>query len=388
MVVHAPFMGGKRTVHGRRIASDLTWPLGKEVRMGKRRKGLAVLAAVAALALVGAACGDDDGSQTGTNGGATAQNLSGTITISGSSTVQPITSLVAELFREDVSSDVGISVDGPGTSDGFVLFCDGETDIQDASRPIEEEEVRACEQNGVEYVELAVAFDGITVMTNPANADVSCLNDGDLYALFGPESNGIDTWDGADSLADEVGGTDGFPSAPLEITAPGEESGTYDAFIELSGIEDIALEQGVPENEAAALRTDYQSSPDDNVIISSMEGSDSPLGFVGFAFAESAGDQVKILQVDGGDGCVEPTRDTIADASYPLSRTLYIYVNKAKISETPAVKAFVDYYMTDTGVVTAVQQTGYVDLPTDQIEASRSTWESESAGATGGTGAS
>jgi len=350
--------------------------------MRNRRKWLTILAAVAALSLVAAACGDDDGSETGGTGGATgstAEDLTGTITISGSSTVQPITSLVAELFHEDVSADVGISVDGPGTSDGFVLFCDGETDIQDASRQIEPEEVKACEQNGVEYVELAVAFDGITVMTNPANADVSCLNNGDLYALFGPESNGIDTWDGADSLANEVGGTDGFPSAPLEITAPGEESGTYDAFIELSGIEDIALEQGLSEDEAAALRTDYQSSPDDNVIISAMEGSDSPLGFVGFAFAESAGDQVKILEVDGGDGCVAPSRDTIADGSYPLSRTLYIYVNKAKITESPAVKAFVDYYMTDTGVVTAVQETGYVKLPSDQLEASRSTWETESA---------
>ena len=350
--------------------------------MGKRRNGLLVLAMIAALALVAAACGDDDGggetgSTTGGASGATA--LSGTIVISGSSTVLPISSLVAELFNEDVSSDVSITVDGPGTGDGFVLFCDGETDISDASRPIEPEEAAACKKSGIEYVELAVAFDGITVMTNPANADVTCLNDGDLYALFGPESDGIDTWNGADSLAKKVGGNGGFPSAPLEITAPGEESGTYDAFIELAGIEDIALEQGVPEDEAAALRTDYQASPDDNVIISAMEGSDSPLGFVGFAYAEGAADQVKILQVDGGDGCIAPTRDTIADTTYPLSRTLYIYVNKAKITENPAVKAFVDYYLTDTGVVTAVDETGYVELPSDQIEASRSTWESESA---------
>ena len=349
--------------------------------MGKRRNGLLVLAMIAALALVAAACGDDDGGgETGSTTGATgATALSGTIVISGSSTVLPISSLVAELFNEDVSSDVSITVDGPGTGDGFVLFCDGETDISDASRPIEPEEADACAANGIEYVELPVAFDGITVMTNPANADVTCLNDGDLYALFGPESDGIDTWDGADSLATKVGGNGGFPSAPLEITAPGEESGTYDAFIELAGIEDIALEQGVPEDEAAALRTDYQASPDDNVIISAMEGSDTPLGFVGFAYAEGAADQVKILEVDGGDGCVAPSRDTIADASYPLSRTLYIYVNKAKITENPAVKAFVDYYLTDTGVVTAVDETGYVELPSDQIEASRSTWESESA---------
>jgi phosphate transport system substrate-binding protein len=349
--------------------------------MGKRRNGLLVLAMIAVLVLVAAACGDDDGGgETGSTTGASgATTLSGTIVISGSSTVLPISSLVAELFNEDVSSDVSITVDGPGTGDGFVLFCDGETDISDASRPIEPEEADACAANGIEYVELPVAFDGITVMTNPANADVSCLNDGDLYALFGPESDGIDTWDGADSLATKVGGTDGFPSAPLEITAPGEESGTYDAFIELAGIEDIALEQGVPEDEAAALRTDYQASPDDNVIISAMEGSDTPLGFVGFAYAEGAADQVKILQIDGGDGCVAPSRDTIADASYPLSRTLYIYVNKEKITENSAVKAFVDYYLTDTGVVTAVDETGYVELPSDQIEASRSTWESESA---------
>jgi phosphate transport system substrate-binding protein len=344
--------------------------------MRNRRKWLTILAALAALSLVAAACGDDDGDTTGTTG---TTALEGTITISGSSTVQPITSLVAELFNEDVSDGVAFTVDGPGTSDGFVLFCDGETDIQDASRPIEQEEIDACSANGVEYIELAVAFDGITVMTNPANGDVTCLNNGDLYALFGPESNGIDTWDGADSLANQVGGTDGFPSAPLEITAPGEESGTYDAFIDLAGIEDIALEQGVPEDEAAALRTDYQASPDDNVIISAMEGSDSPLGFVGFAFAEGAAEQVKVLEVDGGDGCVAPSRDTIADGSYPLSRTLYIYVNKGKLAESPALQAYVDYYVTDTGLVEAVTGTGYVELPADQIEATRTIWETESA---------
>ena len=357
--------------------------------MGNRRNGLLVLAMIAALALVAAACSDDNGGETGSTGGAsgsTAQNLSGTITISGSSTVQPITSLVAELFNEDVSSDVSITVDGPGTGDGFVLFCNGETDIQDASRTIEDEEKTACDKNGIQYVELAVAFDGITVMTNPANSAVTCLDQGDLYALFGPESDGIDTWNGADTLAKQVGGKGGLPDAPLEITAPGTESGTYDAFIDLAGIEDTALSQGVPEDKAASLRTDYHSSPDDNVIITAMEGSDTPLGFVGFAFAENAADQVKILQVDEGSGCIAPSRDTIADQSYPLSRTLYIYVNKAKISD-PAIKAFVDYYMGDTGLVDAVQQTGYIDLPSDQIESSRSTWTSESGGS-GATGSS
>ena len=349
--------------------------------MRKTRKWLVALAAALSLSVVAAACGgnDEGGGGTGATGATAAtgsQDLTGTITISGSSTVLPISSLVAELFNQEVAPNVSISVDGPGTGDGFVLFCNGETDISDASRPIEQEEMDACAKAGIDYVELAVAYDGITVMTNPENADVTCLNNGDLYALFGPESTGIDTWNGADSLAKKVGGTDGFPSAPLEITAPGQESGTYDAFIDLSGIEDTALEQGVPEDEAASLRTDYTSSPDDNVIIKAMEGSPSSLGFVGFAYAEQAGDRIKEIEVDGGSGCITPTRETIADGSYPLSRTLYIYVNKAKIAENPAVTAFVDYYVTDTGIIDAVQQAGYVELPTDQIDATRSTWQS------------
>ena len=297
------------------------------------RKWLTILAALAALSLVAAACGDDGG-----GGGATGTTaLEGTITISGSSTVQPITSLVAELFNEDVSDGVAFTVDGPGTSDGFVLFCDGETDIQDASRPIEQEEIDACSANGVEYIELAVAFDGITVMTNPSNADVTCLNHGDLYALFGPESNGIDTWDGADALANEVGGTDGF-QAPRSRSPPRARRGpTTRSSISRGSRTSRSSRGSGGRGRGAAHRLPALS--DDNVIISAMEGSDSPLGFVGFAFAEGAADQVKILEVDGGDGCVAPSRDTIADGSYPLSRTLYIYVNKGKLAESPALQA-------------------------------------------------
>ena len=335
--------------------------------MGKRGKWLAVVAAALSLSLLAAACGGGDDGGTGDTGSG---DLTGTITISGSSTVQPISSLVAELFNQDVAPNVSISVDGPGTGDGFVLFCGGETDIQDASRPIEQEEIDACAQAGVEYVELEIAFDGITVMTNPANS-VECLNPGDLYALFGPESQGFASWSDANQLATEIGGTGNFPAAPLEITAPGEESGTFDAFIELAGFEDTALGRGVPEDQAAALRKDYQPSPDDNVIISAMEGSPSALGFVGFAYAQEAGDQVKELQVDGGNGCVAPSVDTIADGSYPLSRSLYIYVNTAKLAENTSVKAFVDYYLSDDGLVTGVTESGYVQLPADRVDATR-----------------
>ncbi len=211
-----------------------------------------VLVGVLGLALIAAACGSDSGDP-GATGASGSEDLSGSITISGSSTVEPISSVVAEIFNES-SPNVSITVDGPGTGDGFELFCNGETDISDASRPIDDDEVALCEENGIAYTELEVALDGLTVMTNPDNTGVTCLNDGDLYALFGPESDGIDTWDGADALAAEVGGNGGFPDAPLEITAPGEESGTYDAFIELSGIPDIAEAQGVPEDEWETLR--------------------------------------------------------------------------------------------------------------------------------------
>ncbi len=343
--------------------------------MRKLRKHAGVVAALLALALVAAACGDGTDEP---SGGASDEELTGSITISGSSTVEPISSVVAEIFNEELGPDVEISVSGPGPGDGFELFCNGETDISDASRPIEEEEVKLCEKNGVEYTELEVALDGLTVMTSPDNSSVTCLNDGDLYALFGPESEGIDTWAGADSIATEVGGNGGFPDAPLEITAPGQESGTYDAFIELSGIPDIAEAQGLPEDDWESLRNDYQASPNDNVIITAMEGSSSALGFVGFAFAEEAGDAIKELEIDGGDGCVAPSAETVSDGSYPLSRSLFIYVSSESAARAE-VAAYVDYYVSDEAMTSLVEEVGYIPLPADRIEATRTAWESAAA---------
>jgi phosphate transport system substrate-binding protein len=340
--------------------------------MAMHRRSASALAALLALSLVAAACGGDDDSG-GTDGGDGAQGLTGTISISGSSTVEPISALVAELFNED-NPDVQIRVDGPGTGDGFELFCAGDTDISDASRPIDDEEIAACEDAGVDYVELEVALDGVTLMTNPANA-VECLTTGDIYALFGPESEGFTSWADANALATEVGGQGGFADAPLEITAPGEESGTYDAFIELSGIPDVAVDNGVAEDDAEALRKDYQASPNDNVIIQAIEGSDSALGFVGFAFAETAGEGVKEIAVDAGGGCVEPSAETIADGSYPLSRSLFIYVNTARLAESEALAAYVDLYVSDTGLGEAVSSVGYIPLPADRQDATRAAWQ-------------
>jgi phosphate transport system substrate-binding protein len=339
----------------------------------KTRKRAAAAAGIVALALVAGACSNNSDSG---DGSASADALSGTIVVSGSSTVEPISSLVAESFS-GANPEVDISVEGPGTGDGFILFCEGKTDVSDASREIEPDEAKACEKAGINYVELKVALDGITVMTNPANTAVTCLNDGDLYALFGPQSNGIDTWDGADSLAKEVGGNGGFPAAPLKITAPGAESGTYDSFIDLAHIEDIALEQGVPEDKAASLRTDYQSSPTDNIIIQGIEGSESSLGFVGFAFADLNADQIKAIDIDGGSGCITPNADTIADGSYPLSRPLFIYINTDKAATSPALTAFVDYYLSAEGIA-SVTDADYVAIPSDQLAETQAAWTSAS----------
>ena len=337
------------------------------MRMSRK---LAIAAGVTAMATVTAACGSSSSSSSG--GSAGAGDLSGSVSVSGSSTVQPISQLVAETFSGN-NPNVQISVDGPGTGDGFVLFCEGKTDVNDASRQIEPEEAKACKKNGVNYTELEIGLDGITVMTNPNDTAVTCLNKGDLYSLFGPQSEGFSSWADANALAQQVGGTGNFPDAPLTITAPGEESGTYDSFISLAGIEDTALAQGVAADQAASLRPDYQSSSNDNIIIQGIEGSDTSLGFVGFAYADQQGGSVTKLQIDGGSGCVEPSQETISDGSYPLSRSLYIYVNTDEAASNPSLKAYVDYYLSDEGIA-SVGAADYVDLPADRIAATRQTW--------------
>ena len=329
--------------------------------MLKGKRWARMLIGVVVLTLVAAACGDDDNE----NGG---DEVTGSLNISGSSTVEPITSLVAEKFQAE-NSGVDIAVAGPGTSDGFELFCNGETDVQDASRAIDEEEVAACEESGVTYVELEIAFDALSVIGNPANS-IQCLNFGDLYALFGPESDDFESWADANDLAAEVGGNGGFPDQPLTIVAPGAESGTFGSFIDLA-IGDIAAEREQEET----LQTNYQSSGDDNVIIDNAAGNASGLGFVGFSFAENAGDSIKEFEVDAGEGCVPPSAETVIDNSYPLGRSLYIYVNQEKLSSNAALQPFVDFYLSDEGIA-SVEEVQYIPLPSDRLEATRSAWRS------------
>ena len=320
-------------------------------------------------ALVLAACSSNPDATTGDGG----DGLSGEIVVSGSSTVEPITSIALEDFTA-TNPDITYSVDGPGTGDGFALFCGGETDISDASRAINEEEVAACQQNGINFVELQIGIDGLSVITSPENSDVSCLSFGDLYALLGPESQDFGNWSDADELADEIGADFGeihapYPDAQLDVTAPGEESGTFDSFVELV-IADVAEAREQDET----TRPDYQASADDNVIVENIGGSPSSLGWVGFAFASENTDAVKSLEVDGGDGCVAPTPETIASGEYPISRPLFIYVNADEAAARPELAAFVDYYLSDEGIA-SVTEAAYVALDDAALTETRAAWD-------------
>ncbi len=359
-----------------------------------KKKPVAWLSLLLAFGLVAAACGsdDDEGATTDdteaeSDGGEVASGdcpeAEGDVIVSGSSTVEPISARVGELL-EDCGSGVAATVDGPGTGDGFELFCAGETDISDASRPIKADEVTSCEDSDIEFIELKVAIDGISVLTSPDNADVECLSFADLYALIGPESEGFGSWTDAQDLAADLGSDTTFPDVSLDVTAPGEESGTYDSFTEIvfGDISEAQAEAGaITEDQVETSRKDYSSQSDDNAIISGIEGSSSSLGWVGFAFAEEAGDGVKELAIteEPGGECVEPNAETIASNEYPISRNLYIYVNAGLVEENEALSAYVDYYLSDAGIA-SVAEVGYVDLTSEDLEATRAVWEGRETG--------
>lgn len=340
-----------------------------------------MLGLLMAMVFVATACttdstADSAGGESSESGEA-AVDCGGNINVSGSSTVEPVSRKAAELY-EAVCADAIITVDGPGTGDGFKLFCSGDTDISDASRAIKDSEAEACADAGIEFTEIKVAYDGIAVMTHPNNTAVECLSFIDLYALLGGQSEGFEDWSDANDLAAGLGSdVSPYPDAPLAISAPGTESGTYDSFVE------IVLE-GIGEEEEGEdgqfIRQDFAGNADDNVIIEGIAGSDSSLGWVGFAFAEGNLDRVKEVAVskEVGGECVTPTIETIADGSYPVSRALYIYVNNARAESNPALAGYVDFYLGDgynEAVTKAFGNSGYVPLPADELSEVQAAWE-------------
>jgi phosphate transport system substrate-binding protein len=329
------------------------------------------------------ACSTGSSSPSATAGGSSGSGVEGSVDIHGSSTVEPITSKVAENFAAD-NPGFDYVVGDEGTGDGFAdFFCTGDSDISDASRQIKEEEAAQCADAGVEYTELQIGYDGLSVITSVDDTDITCLSFLDLYALLGPESEGFTKWSDANelaaTLATELGSDFGeshapYPDSDITIAGPGEESGTFDSFNELV-IAKIAEARGLPE-EQWIVRPDYTSSSNDNDIVTGIGGSPSSLGWVGLHFAEQNADTIKALEVDGGSGCVAPTSETVGDKTYPISRPLFFYVNNAKIDSNAALAPFVDYYLSDAGIA-AVTEEGYVALPDDQLAATRSAWENK-----------
>jgi phosphate transport system substrate-binding protein len=327
-----------------------------------------------------AACGGDDGASSTSDAPATSDapvstdapstGEGGSVFVTGSSTVEPISIKVGELAGTAEGGNLKVTVEGPGTGDGFKKFCAGDGDIADASRKIKDEEVALCADGGVEYIELAVGIDGLTVATSPKNTAVECLDKAALYALVGPESEGFSSWADANAIAGELGSAFAtLPDAPLSVFGPGEESGTYDSFVEFA-IKSIATDRATD----VVTRADYTASPNDNVIVDGIESADTSLGWVGYAYYKAEQARMKAIAIADKDGnCVAPTDATIADGSYPFSRTLYIYVNTAKAAENPAIAAYVDLYLSAQGIE-QVSAAGYVQLDSAKQQLSLDAW--------------
>jgi len=289
-----------------------------------RKKWLLALSAGLVLALGVAACGGDDDDDSSSDGGDSASALSGSISIDGSSTVQPFAEAAAELFNEE-NPDVNITVGAAGTSGGFEKFCAGETDISDASRSIEPEEVKVCKDGGVQYTEIQVANDGISVVTNPA-VEISCLSTDQLKQLWID-----DKVTNYSELGDDADSGEALPDAEVSLYGPGTDSGTFDYFTDV-----INGEEGVS-------RKEYQASEDDNVLVQGVSGDQAGLGYFGFSYYEQNQDALNLVSVDDGSGCVAPSSETIQDGSYtPLSRPLFMYPSAEAMSR-PEVAGFMQY---------------------------------------------
>ena len=311
---------------------------------------------VLALSFVLAACG---GSAGGSQGGGGDGEVSGTINIEGSSTVQPITQAAAELFREE-NPEARIEVGGAGTSDGFEAFCQGDTQISDASRPIDvAEEVPICEENEVEFIEIPVAFDGISVVVNKEGNDwATDITSEELKMIWEPAAEDkITRWSQVRS---------DWPDKELSLYGPGTESGTYEFFNETI----------VANEEEVSRQSDVEMSEDDNVLVQGVSGDENALGYFGYSYYENNLDTVKALSVDG----VEPSADTIRSGEYVLSRPLFIYVSTEALKNNDAVKPFVDFYVSEQNLDRLVEAAKYVTLPSSLSQESRAQYEDRTTG--------
>jgi phosphate transport system substrate-binding protein len=295
---------------------------------------LTLLGCIAALSLVAAGCGGDDDSSSG----------GGLITADGSSTVGPFTTKAAEDWKASGGGDVTVGISGTGG--GFERFCAGETDISNASRPIDDEEAALCEESGVEYVELRVATDALTNVVNLENDWAACLTVEQLNAIWKPGSK-VNNWNQVDPS---------FPDVPLKLYGAGTDSGTFDYFTD------------VINGEEGASRSDFSATEDDNVTVQGVSGDRGALGYFGLSYFEENADVLKALEVDGGSGCVAPSSETAQDGTYtPLSRPLFMYVKVSALEENEALGEFLRYALENQNAI--AEEALYVPLSQEQIDA-------------------
>jgi len=306
--------------------------------------GTLKLISLLSLALLFGACSQDEG--TADSGQEAGGELTGTVSLDGSSTVYPISEAVAEEFM-GVAPRVRVTVGVSGTGGGFKKFLAQETDINDASRTIKESEMATAEANGIHYLEIPVAFDGLSVVVSRNNDWVDYLTVEELQMIWQPGSM-VDSWD---DIRPE------WPSEPIRLYGPGTDSGTFDYFTEAVN------------GESGASRPDYTASEDDNVLVQGISGDENSLGFFGYAYYIENQDKLKVVPIDGGNGPVTPNAVTINDGTYsPLSRPIFIYLNTASL-ERQEVRTFVDFYIDNAGAL--ANEVGYIELPEEMYQEAR-----------------
>jgi phosphate transport system substrate-binding protein len=313
---------------------------------------LGVFAVVLAVATTGCGRERDEGSNAAA-ATKTGEALSGEVEVDGSSTVGPLISAAAEQFRGD-NGGVDVRVGTSGTGGGFERFCAGETDISNASRPIkDDEEAPICKKNGIEYTELHVATDALTVVVNEENDWTTCLTTDQLKTIWQPAAEKkVTNWNQVDPK---------FPDQELSLAGPGTDSGTFDYFTD-----EINGEEG-------ASRTDYQASEDDNVVVQAVAGEKGGLGYFGFSYFEANQDTLNAVEIDAGEGCVTPSVESAQDGTYtPLSRPLFIYVKNESL-QRPEVEAFVRYVLENSQSIAEAAQ--FVPLNDEQAQESMAAFE-------------
>jgi len=299
-----------------------------------------------------------------------ASAVAGSIAIADAAAVDPISRAVAAALG---AGDPGIAATF-STDETFASFCAGQVDAYGAVRKIKARgEADVCANNNVDYVELRIALDAVAVVTSAQNADLVCLGFPDLYALLGPESTGFTNWKDANSLAATLGSGAEFADQPLTVAGPPADADASALLIDAI-IAPIAAQR----SQTAGVRSDYQASPDSTAVISTVANPASgaaTLGWLPYSVAAANADQVKILRLDGGDGCINPSVDKVLSGAYPTSRSLYLYVNLDKADANPALAAYVDAYMGPDTLATALQTLPYLPLPDDVLQESRFAWQ-------------